>query len=201
MLLTVLASPRGGLAEELPQGMPPTSVASAPEPALPPAASPAESQPRTVLTRHRWELGGAVFKTLAAPDNNSQIGAARLLIRRFINDSLTVGADFRYWPVGSYPLSDSSDTSAWALGGNGQLYLFRTSHIGAYLGGSLLWVPTHTEAAFAPEAGFKWFCSQRLALGVSYWILTDLGSYTTSFAPPFNGKSRQSLGFEVSVYL
>ena len=147
-----------------------------------------------------WELDGALFKSLSSLDPN-QLGTARLLVRRFLNESLSVGADFRYWPRDSYPLSEETGNSTWALGGSGQLYLFRSGYIGGYVGASLLWVPIHSEATFAPEVGFKWFASQRFAVGFSYWILTDVRSYTLSFEPAFNGKSRQTLGLELSVYL
>lgn len=164
-----------------------------------PSQSEAQAQPQNEL-RHMWEINAAAFKSFSG-DAPNQLGAVRLAFRRFLNDSLSIGADVRYWPAGSYPLTSDPSSNAWAAGGTGQLYLFRSSYIGAYLGGSLLWVPSNAQAVFAPEAGFKWFASQRLALGLSYCILTDLGSYTTSFEPLSTGRSRQSLGFELSVYL
>lgn len=165
----------------------------------PPTLSEAQAQPQPEH-HHMWEINAAAFKSFSSDDPN-QLGAVRMAFRRFLNESLSVGADIRYWPAGSYPLTNDTSAGAWAAGGTGQLYLFRSSYIGAYLGGSLLWVPTNSQAVFAPEVGFKWFASQRLALGLSYWILTDLGSYTTSFEPYPTGRSRQSLGFELSVYL
>ena len=170
-----------------------------PAPAQPAAVSETVPLP-PAANRRMWELDGALFKSFSG-QNANQLGTARLTLRRFLNDSLSVGTDLRYWPAGSYPLTDDTSSGAWAVGGNGQLYLFKSSYIGAYLGGSLLWVPTYAAAAFAPEVGFKWFASQRVALGISYWILTDLGSYTTSFEPASTGRSRQNLGLEISVYL
>lgn len=181
----------------------PSSIANAEETpaAMPPSAAPsAEAAAPSLTFKRMWEIDGAVFKTLSS-DDSGQLGTARVLVRRFLNDSVSAGLDVRFWPSGSYPLSNDSRTGSWAVGGSGQLYLFRNHYLGVYLGSSLLWVPSDAELALAPEVGVKWFATQRLAVGVSYWILSDLGSYTTSFEPPSIGKSRQSLGLEFSFYL
>jgi hypothetical protein len=147
-----------------------------------------------------WEIDGALFKSLSSQDSN-QLGTARLMVRRFFTDTLAIGADVRYWPGGSYPLTGQDGSGTWAAGATGQLYLFKSGYIGAYVGSSLLWVPNYSQAVFTPEVGFKWFATQRVGIGISYWILTDLFSYTTSFEPASTGKSRQNLGLELSVNL
>jgi hypothetical protein len=159
-----------------------------------------ETRQPDLKNHHRWELDLAAFKAISGTDTN-QVGAVRFLARRFVNETLSLGADIRYWPSGSYPLGDDAGTGTWGAGGVGQLYLFRNNYLGAYLGTSLLWVPTGNQFDVSPEAGIKAFVSQRIAIGLAYWMLADIRTYAISFEPPANGKSRQSLGLELSVYL
>lgn len=184
------ASARAALGEALPSAavLPATSEID--------IDKPSEAQPPQA--GRTWALEAGAFRGFSG---DRLMGSTRVVARRFLTDSLTAGLDVRHWSQGAYPLSTREDSGAWAAGGSGQLYLFQNKYLGGYLGASLLWVPTDSQVAFAPEAGIKWFATQRFAIGITYWILTDLRSYTASFEPPVTGRSRQNLGLELSIFL
>jgi hypothetical protein len=139
-----------------------------------------------------------MFKSFSG---NNTVSSARLVARRLVTDSISGGLDLRCWSTGAYPLAINEGSGDVALGANGQFELFRGQAFGAYVGASFLWVPGPKQLAAAPEAGIRWFPNNWIALGLSYSVLTDLGSSIISFEPAPSGQSRQSLGLGLSVYL
>lgn len=143
-----------------------------------------------------WGLDMALFKSFSGEHT---VNSGRFVARRLMTESFSAGLDLRYWTTGSYPLALDAGSGAWAAGVNGQFDLFRGRYFGAYVGASFLWVPGPGQLGCSPEAGIRWFASPWVALGLSYSVLTDLGSQIISFEPAASGQSRQSVGLEASV--
>ena len=139
-----------------------------------------------------FELGGALSGSWS-DSGQPRLANLKLPARYFVFDGANLGLEARFWPSGSYPLSQESG-SAVATGIDGQIYFVNRARLGAYVGGALLWAPSHTQLILSPEVGVRYFITKKVAIGASYEILTDLGSFLLSVQPTSTSGSTQSLG-------
>jgi len=139
-----------------------------------------------------FELGGALSGSWS-DSGQPRLANVRLPARYFVFDGANLGLEARFWPSGAYPLSQGSG-SAIATGIDGQIYFINRTRLGAYVGGALLWAPSHAQLVLSPEVGVRYFITRKIAIGASYEILTDLGSFLLSLQPSSTSGSTQSLG-------
>lgn len=146
-----------------------------------------------------FELGPS-FSASWNDDGKGRMGDLRLPVRYFVFSGANLGVEARYWPSGSYPLSQGTG-GVVATGANGQIYFVNQSRLGAYVGGALLWAPAHTQLILSPEVGVRYFITQKIAIGASYEIVTDLGSFLLSIEPTPTSGSTQSAGLSLAFEL
>lgn len=145
------------------------------------------------------ELGGTLSGAWAGP-GQPRLASFELPVRYFVFDGADLGLEARYWPAGAYPLS-SNVSSVLAGGANGRIFFVNRDRLGAYVGGALLWAPASSQAILGPEVGVRYFVSRKVAVGASYDIVTDLGSFLLSLQPQTASGSCQSLGVSLAVEL